>query len=261
MSYDAAAVARLERVYSTPQVVEQRRLLRTLLKAQPGEQGLDIGCGAGHLASELAREVAPAGRIVAIDASADSVAAAKARMSGEGLEGRVEVQEANAAALGMQAEAFDFVVASQVLCYVPDVARALAEAARVLRTGGRLLALETDWETAVWACSDAELTRRVLGARCAFQFAHHDLPQRMSALMHRAGLELREAQTFAILETRYEPGSFGASNIDNTADAGLKQGMAPHEVARWKEDLRSRAVPGGEWFFCLNRFLFLGVKI
>jgi precorrin-6B methylase 2 len=44
-----------------------------------------VGCGAGHLACELAGEVAPGGRIVAIDKSLQSVEASRARAANEEL--------------------------------------------------------------------------------------------------------------------------------------------------------------------------------
>ena len=52
----------------------------------------------------------------------------------------------DATALGFPDETFDFVVAVQVYSFVPNVARAIEEAARVLRNGGRLLVLESDWD-------------------------------------------------------------------------------------------------------------------
>ena len=76
--FQAADVARLDRAYSTPQIIEQRRRFRAAVAARPGEVGLEVGCGAGHLACELAREVAPSGRVVAIDKSLASVNASKA---------------------------------------------------------------------------------------------------------------------------------------------------------------------------------------
>jgi ubiquinone/menaquinone biosynthesis C-methylase UbiE len=78
-TFDAADVARLDRAYSTPQIVDQRRRFRPAVGARPSEVGLDVGCGAGHLACELGSEVVPGGRIVAIDKSPQSVDASRAR--------------------------------------------------------------------------------------------------------------------------------------------------------------------------------------
>jgi ubiquinone/menaquinone biosynthesis C-methylase UbiE len=66
-TFDAADIARLDRAYSTPQILDQRRRFRAIVAAHPSEIGLDVGCGPGHLACELAKEVAPGGRIFAID--------------------------------------------------------------------------------------------------------------------------------------------------------------------------------------------------
>ena len=85
-NFEAADVVRLDRAYSTPQIVDQRRRFRAAVAARPGEVGLDVGCGAGHLACELAREVTPGGRIVAIDKSRESVDAPKARVAKEELD-------------------------------------------------------------------------------------------------------------------------------------------------------------------------------
>ena len=64
----------LERTYSTPDVVEQRARTRLAIAARSRERGLDIGCGPGLLACELARDVGPRGRVVGIDSSADMIA-------------------------------------------------------------------------------------------------------------------------------------------------------------------------------------------
>ena len=50
-----------------------------------------------------------------------------------------------------------------------------------------------------------------------------------------------------------------ASVIGITRDSALKHGVPAADVAAWEQDLRSRTGEG-EWFFCLDRFVFTGVK-
>jgi ubiquinone/menaquinone biosynthesis C-methylase UbiE len=258
-TYDAKAVARLERDYSTPQIVAQRKLLRAVLQARPGELGLDVGCGPGLLACELAREVAPGGRIVGIDASRDSIDAAKSRVAANALGEIVEVRVGDATSLDFPGEHFDFIVGVQVYCYVPDVGRAIREAARVLRRNGRLVILDTDWDMCTWESSDPSLTRRMIAAREGAQFAHAHLPRTLHRLLRAAGLTLVDAQVLPILETSYAPESFGVHSVGNTCEVALKHGLPAHDVAAWERDLNSRK-DEGEWFFCLNRFVFTARK-
>jgi arsenite methyltransferase len=224
-TFEAADIARLERAYSTPQIVDQRRRFRAAVASRPGEVGLDVGCGAGHLACELAREVAPNGWIVAIDKSLESVNASKARAAREELTDTVDARVGDATALEFPDETFDFVVAVQVYSFVPNVARAIEEAARVLRKGGRLLVLESDWDLCVWKSKDPDLTRRMISARAKTQFAHAHLPGDLHNYFHTAGLTLTDLQTFSIVETRYDPDSYGASVIGITRDSALKHGI------------------------------------
>ena len=253
-NFNAADVARLDRTYSTPQIVDQRRRFRAVLAPRSGEVGLDVGCGAGHLVCELARDVAPGGRIVAIDKSPDSVDASKARVLKEELAGTVTVQVGDATDLEFPSETFDFVVAVQVYCFVPNVTRAIEEAARVLRKGGRLLVLDSDWEMCVWNSKDPVLTRRIISARAENQFAHAYLPRELGKLFHAANLKVSDVQTLSIIETSYDSAGYGASVVRVTSESALKQGVPAPDVEAWEKDLRSRTAEG-EWFFCLNRFV------
>ena len=259
LTYDAQALARLEKLYSTPQIVEQRKRLRAFIRAQPGETGLDLGCGVAYLACELAREVSPGGRVEAIDASSDAVTASRLRISAQGLDQVVNVGLGDANSLPFPDAHFDFVAAAQVYCYVPDLVGALAEAARVLRPGGRLVVLDTDWDMVAWSSADEALTRRMVQARAAAQFAHAHLPRELPRLLRGAGLETADVQTFSIIETDYQADSFGAGIIASTRDAALKDGVPRVDVDRWVGDMETRRAPG-QWFFCLNRFVFVARK-
>jgi SAM-dependent methyltransferase len=99
-------------------------------EARPGRV-LEVGCGQGVLAERIASELGAA--IVAIDQSEHMVELTRAR----GVTAQVgDVQE-----LPLRDAEFDVAVAAWMLYHVPDVDRALAELARVLVPGGRLVAV------------------------------------------------------------------------------------------------------------------------
>lgn len=257
-SFDARAAAQLERMYSSPQVAAQRARFRAILAAQPGETGVDVGCGLAHLSLELARDVAPGGRIVAFDNSAHMVGEATSRVAAAGLSDAVEVRSGDATAFDLPDASVDFVAAAQVFSYVPEVERAVAEAARVLRPGGRLAVLETDWDLCTYESADAELTRRVLQARAA-HFAHPHLPRELHRLMRAAGLTLARCEAVPLVETRYDPESFGAGMLPVARKAAMQGGVDQSVAEGWVADIRSRTADG-EYFFAAIRFVFVAVR-
>ena len=92
---------------------------------------LEVGPGTGAFAARCAKELGC--HVIALDASADMVAATRA----QGIEAVLgDVQD-----LPFEDASFDAAVAAWMLYHVPDRTRALGELARVLRSGGRLVAI------------------------------------------------------------------------------------------------------------------------
>ena len=96
----------------------------------------DLGCGTGQLAETVAPYVH---RVIAVDASDDMLTAARARL---GKLSNVDLRQGDLEALPIPAGELDAAVMSLVLHYSPDPARALAEVARVLQPGGRVLIVD-----------------------------------------------------------------------------------------------------------------------
>jgi len=257
-AFDARAAAHLERMYASPQVVAQRQRFREVLAAQHGETGVDVGCGLAHLAIELAAEVGSEGRIAGFDNSETIVATAIERVAAVGLSDRITVRQGDATALAFPDASADFVAAAQVYSYVPAVERAIAEAARVLRPGGRLVVLETDWDLCVYESADPALGRRIMEAR-ALHFAHAQLPRQLHRLLRNAGLALESCEAFPIVETQWDPQSFGAGMLPVLRGAAIKSGIEAAAVEQWIADIRSRTGEG-EYFFAACRFIFVGRK-
>jgi ubiquinone/menaquinone biosynthesis C-methylase UbiE len=101
-----------------------------------GRSVLELAAGNGELAARLAGEVAPGGSVVASDEAEGMVALLATRLAG--LSG-VAVARIDAADIPAADASYDVVVCRMGLMLVADPDRALAEARRVLRPGGRLV--------------------------------------------------------------------------------------------------------------------------
>ena len=117
---------------------------------------------------------------------------------------------------------------------------------------------DTDWGLCVWKSKDQRVTRRMIDHRRS-DYAHPHLPRDVHRLFRAAGLTLSSADAYAIIETRYDPDSYGAKLIGSVCKAAIRQGVTLEEAATWENELRSRTADG-EYFFCVNRFIFSATK-
>ena len=94
---------------------------------------LDLGTGTGRMLTLLA---ARADRAVGVDANAAMLSVARANIERAGLR-NAQVRQGDIYALPIERDGYDVVIIHQVLHYLDDPARALREAARTIRPGGR----------------------------------------------------------------------------------------------------------------------------
>jgi ubiquinone/menaquinone biosynthesis C-methylase UbiE len=95
---------------------------------------LDVGCGVGSLALDLAATIAP-GRVAGIDLDAGQIAVAHTTAAERAIE-NAAFQTGSVYELPFDDASFDVVYANTVLLYVREPVRAVAEMRRVLRPGG-----------------------------------------------------------------------------------------------------------------------------
>jgi SAM-dependent methyltransferase len=149
-SLDAQApffVRFLDLVHNQDGVRAGHRRAVELLGLREGFRLLDVGCGAGHFARDVAPLVGATGRVVGIDLAPELVRAACRRV--EGLSLPVDFSVADACTLPFRDAAFDGCRVERVLRYLADSQPALVEIVRVTEPGGRVVATELDWDTAV----------------------------------------------------------------------------------------------------------------
>jgi SAM-dependent methyltransferase len=162
----------------------------------PGAQVADVGCGPGALLPALAAAVGPDGRVTAVDADPEAVAAATALVAAADL-GNVAVREGRADATGLVAGSLDVVMLRHVLAHnggAEDVI--VAHLATLLRPGGCLYLVDADG-TAIRVIPEAEhpdlveLQERYLAFR-ASRGDDNAAGLRLAERVVRAGLELVE---------------------------------------------------------------------
>lgn len=136
---DPAVAQGFERIQRLPHMALMRRLIARQAVSL-AEQGVavDLGCGAGTLAVELARQ-GPMLRVIGVDLSGELLAKAEANARESGLGGQVTFRLGDIHDLPFPDESLDLVISTLSLHHWSDPQAVLDEIARVLRPGGGYL--------------------------------------------------------------------------------------------------------------------------
>jgi demethylmenaquinone methyltransferase / 2-methoxy-6-polyprenyl-1,4-benzoquinol methylase len=163
-----------------------------LARVGPGTRALDVATGTGDLAIALARR---GGEVVGSDFSEGMLERARAKSAG------VVWEQANALALPYPDNAFDAATVGFGARNFSDLQAGLAEMARVVRPGGRVVVLEITTPTepplstffSLWFDRIVPLLGRVTGENQAYSYLPNSVkrfpgPRELGAVMHGLGL-------------------------------------------------------------------------
>ncbi|AUG79484.1 ubiquinone biosynthesis methyltransferase UbiE [Kitasatospora sp. MMS16-BH015] len=231
-----------------------------LPELRPGQALLDVGCGPGTITADLAEAVGPTGRVVAVDTSAEVLAAAAEYVAGRGL-ANVVFEVADVHELPYREGEFDVVHAHQVVQHVADPDRALREMCRVAAPGGVVGVRDADYAAMTWYPELPELDAWLaLYRRIA---RHHgaepDAGRRLAAWARAAGCTevtaMSSTWTFATPEQRDWWAGLWADRTVGTATArtAVAEGFATEqELAGLAEGWRRWAADPDGWFAVLH---------
>jgi demethylmenaquinone methyltransferase/2-methoxy-6-polyprenyl-1,4-benzoquinol methylase len=175
----------------------ERAAARAELRA--GERALDVCCGTGDLSFALAAYTGDEGRVIGCDFSEPMLDIARRKAAARGL--AVRFEWADALHLPYNDESFDAVTVGFGVRNLADLEQGLAEMARVLRPGGRLVILEItqprrpplSWFFSLWFDRLVPLLGTLAGDRAAYSYLPDSVkrfpgPERLASLLDRAGM-------------------------------------------------------------------------
>lgn len=220
------------------------RLLLAEAAPQPGQRVLDVGCGAGATALALAEAVGRSGAVLGLDVSDPLLDRARARAAGLP---QLEFRAADAQTADPGAGRFDLVLSRFGVMFFDDPLAALANLARAMRPGGRMV-------LAAWAGVESNPffrdPGRIGAARLgALPAGDPDAPgpmawrdrDRVEGLMRAAGLT--DVASRAVDLTLDHPGGIGPVLVLLTGIGGLarmmrERGGTAADMAAMQGDLR-----------------------
>jgi SAM-dependent methyltransferase len=207
-----------------PVVPSRHRWLAGLLAALPGDRVVDLGCGTGSTLAQV-----EAGLALGLDVSSAALA-----LAGDTL--FVLVQADLKDPLPLADASADRVLCHDVLECLPDPDALVAEAARILRPGGRLVLAHTDYDTLVFTSDDLALTRRLVHAYCDTQQPWMDavdgtIGRHLVEVAGRCGLVIEDVQASVVLSRRFLPGELGWGYAHNIV--GALRAPAGRSRRRW----------------------------
>lgn len=219
----------------------RRSAVLAALDPTPGEVLIEVGCGGGLLLRELGRAVAPTGSVLGVDVSDDQIEAAR-QLCADLPNTRAET--GSATALAAEDGRFHASVSTQVLEYIDDVVAAVAELARVTRSGGRFLNVATIWDSLFIAGGDPELTRQISGAWDRHA-PHPNLPVDLPNLLRRADFASVRQAPLSLIDRTFNRSTWGFGIAHLMAAFAASIGaLDDQSSSRWLDSLHESASRG-----------------
>jgi len=251
--YNAEMSTKQERMARTKDMVRQRSELMRALSPKRGERILELGSGNGIFTRELVDCVCSDGHVIGLDSSEVIIEMAR-HVCPDG-----EFVLGDAQDLPFENATFDAIVAAQLFCFLNNVDVALTEAFRVLKPGGRIVILDTDWDTLIWRNSDPDLMERMLDAYKAV-YADAHLPRTLPESMMQSGFASVAVDSFVVLNTSFADDTYARQSAEfaiSIMNGSPK--FSAEEQESWLED-QERLDRDGGFFFSLNRYILSAIK-
>ena len=229
-SHTEVLVANMDATAQWPATQRLRAWERRQLGVVEGERVLDVGCWRGEVAVSFGFDLGVTGELVGIDTSAAMLDVARRQASEVPCALRFSVGDARS--LDEADHSFDVVRSERTLQWLPDPGGVVAEFVRVLRPGGRLSLIDTDWSTLILDVGDPRVTDMVTEAMRVERNRPSNVGRRLAELATAAGCDVTAETTDTQIWTRWNPDQSpapdGFFSMQSLADDLVDKGQLEH---------------------------------
>jgi SAM-dependent methyltransferase len=228
---DLSYVHYLQEVAADPSIAAMRSDAFALLRLKTGDSVVDLGCGPGTVTVQLGAIVGGSGHVVGVDIDRQMIAAADSLAARAHLADRVAHRIDDCTNLSFGSGTFDACYCERVFQHLrgDGPSRAAAEMLRVIKPGGRLVVIDSDWSSVVITTDQTALHHRVVAAGMR-RFANPTAGALLQRLLSDAGAADVYTKSWILNITA----GGGTAAIHREA---AENALSADELARWLASL------------------------
>ena len=246
----------LEERSRTPDLQAINQKLCDTVAAKPGERLLEVGSGSGILCRMLAPRLQPGGQMVGVDISLEMTMEAQKYALSERIDTGITFETCTAESLPYPESNFDGVIAARLLLHAADPGTVIREMKRVVKPGGRIVAMDWDFDTVTVDHPNRELTRRLLHWRSDRHGGNNWSGRQLWRRMREADLQNLSVHPWVSVVHSEEDGL--TQSLWRAAQLACEGGaISSVEQENWMQELKD-SIRSGTFFASIVYFIIKG---
>ncbi|UCE51320.1 MAG: methyltransferase domain-containing protein [Desulfobacterales bacterium] len=240
-------------------VAKYKQRTYTLMHIELGHKVLDVGCGPGTDTIPIAQLTGATGQVVGVDYDEKMIAEADEQAEKADISQWVRHVHADASLLPFEPGYFDSVRSERLFQHLKDQDKAMTEMVRVTKSGGWVVALDTDWSTMSLDTTEINIEQRLKRFHTEHRFHNGFAGRQLYRLFKKRNLADISVEMAPILITNYAI-AWQIAALHETEQAAITAGViTSDELDRLHKSLE-QADADGVYFHCANQVIVAGRK-